>query len=137
MTSLRLSGLGIAATALLAGWGVQIGWVAFAGGFLSRLGGGPLAAFGRSPEELLSWALPFLSAAIATCFHRRGWWYLGLLCGFPTFFGSHTLFAGDALLAQGRLPTLHDEHRFVLQEGHRLLAGLLGAYGSALLAGRE
>jgi hypothetical protein len=95
---------------------------------------GPLVLpFGRTPDQLVAIALPFLGGLVAASYHRRGWWWLGQFMAMPAFAGLHLLFAAGVEMTHGRPPTLAEEGRFFLAEGHRLLAGFLGSYLGALL----
>ena len=92
-----------------------------------------LHGFGRTPDQLGGFLLPLFGAFVAASFHRKGWWWLGPVMAMPAFAGMHLLFAAGIEMAFSRPPSLTEEGRFLLAEGHRLVAGLVGAYAGALL----
>jgi hypothetical protein len=124
---------GQAASALAAGLVTQVCFFYF-WQLVGRGLVGPLVLpFGRTPDDVMGLLLPFLGGLVAASYHRRGWWWLGQVMALPAFAGMHLLFAAGIELAFSRPPTWSEEGRFLLAEGHRLLAGFLGSYLGALL----
>jgi hypothetical protein len=128
-------------TALKAALGLGAGFVmqACCYYFWAHVGASALSpwlhGFGRTPDQLAGFLLPLGGAFVAASYHRKGWWWLGPVMAMPAFAGMHLLFAAGVEMAFARPPSLTEEGRFLLAEGHRLVAGLVGAYAGALLQG--
>lgn len=127
------AGWGRAAVGLVAGLVTQACFYCFWQLVGHSLAAPALASFGRTPDQVVALALPFLGGLVAASFHRRGWWWLGQFMAVPAFAWLHVLFVAGIQLTHARPPTLSEEGRFVLTEGNRLLAGFLGSYLGALL----
>jgi hypothetical protein len=122
-----------AAIGLVAGITVQVAFFYFWQVFLRGAVGPWVLPFGRTPDQVVAMLLPFLGGLVAASYHPRGWWWLGQGLAFPAFWSMHLLFSAGLEIAYSRPPTLSEEGRFLLMEGHRLLAGLVGGYLGALL----
>lgn len=120
------------ALAALAGVVVQVGFYAFWQVAGRSLVGPWVLPFGRTPDDVVALVLPFLGGLVAASFAPRHWWWLGQCLAFPAMFAAHLLFAAGIEYAYARAPFLHEEGRFLLHEGHRLLAGFIGSYFGAL-----
>lgn len=95
---------------------------------------GPLVLpFGRSPDDVVGLLLPFLGGLVAASYDRRSWWWLGQVMALPAFGGLHLLFAAGIEMTYSRPPTMHEEFKFLLAEGPKLLAAFIGGYLGALL----
>lgn len=118
--------------ALAAGAGTMAGfhlfWQSVGGPWCAPL----LVPFGRSPDDLAGLLMPLFGGFVAASFDRRGWWWIGQGLAFPAVWGLHTLFLTGIEVLYHRPPTLAEEGRFLLTEGHRLLAGFIGSYLGAL-----
>lgn len=119
--------------AVVAGVTVQAAFFYFWQVFLRGAIGPWILPMGRTPDQLVAMILPFLGGLVAASYHPRGWWWLGQGLAFPAFWSMHLLFSAGIEMAYDRHPTLHEEGRFMLLEGHRLLAGFVGSYLGALL----
>jgi hypothetical protein len=126
-------GWGRAAMALAAGLVTQLCFYYFWQLVGRSLVGPMVLPFGRGPDDVVGLVLPFLGGLVAASYHRQGWWWIGQVMALPAFGGMHLLFAAAIEMAYSRPPTLQEEGRFFLAEGHRLLAGFLGSYLGALL----
>ena len=121
------------AVAIVAGIAVQAAFYYFWHIVLKGLVGPYVLPFGRTPDQVMTVILPFLGGLVAASYHPRGWWWLGQGLAFPAFWSMHLLFAAGIEMAFTRHPTLAEEGRFLMLEGHRLLAGFFGSYLGALL----
>lgn len=121
------------AIAIVAGVAVQAAFFYFWQTFLRGVVGPYVLPFGRTPDQVMTLILPFLGGLVAASYHPRGWWWLGQGLAFPAFWSMHLLFTAGIEIAYSRPPTLSEEGRFLMLEGHRLLGGFLGGYLGALL----
>jgi hypothetical protein len=119
--------LALGAGALAMG-GFQIFWQSAAAPLVAPL----LAGLHRSPDDLAGLLTPLLGGFVAASFERRGWWWLGQGLAFPAVWSLHMLFLAGIQALYHRPPSLAEEWRFLLTEGHRLAAGFVGAYLGAL-----
>lgn len=118
--------------AIVAGVTVQAAFYYFWHIVLKAVVGPYVLPFGRTPDQVMALVLPFLGGLVAASYHPRGWWWLGQGLAFPAFWSMHLLFAAGIEIAYSRPPTLSEEGRFLLLEGHRLIAGFVGGYLGAL-----